>query len=105
MMTPTLTSFAGPKGAQAPSDIPPAPDQPPGPAGTECRRVICVGWDTEQRCAGTSGPEEDSTLAASTQSTTSSMSGRCRVLRSSSVVGRHPKRCQVAATEVANDGT
>ena len=26
-------------------------------------------------------------------------------LRSSSVVGRHPKRRQVAATEVANDGT
>jgi hypothetical protein len=50
-------------------------------------------------------PRAECALAAPIQSTTSSIVGRGRALRSSSVVGRHPKRRQVAATDVANDGT
>jgi len=44
-------------------------------------------------------------VTAATVSTTNATDGRRRLLRSSSVVGRQPKRRHVSATDVATAGT
>jgi hypothetical protein len=44
-------------------------------------------------------------VTAATDSATNATVGRRRLFRSSSVVGRHPKRRHVSATDVATAGT
>jgi hypothetical protein len=44
-------------------------------------------------------------MTAATDSTTNATVGRRRLFRSSSVVGRQPKRRHVSATDVATAGT